>query len=1041
MFRTCAWVAVISLAITGCKKESPPVAQPVVPDSSNGPPEAKKKAGPVEERQVAIDLSPYMIRGEITVPEGCKVRRRMGGGSCFLDGGKGFAIEVEKAAMPLAATKQHWTSLNARFLKDEPNVLLAELRGIAEGTYAFETRIKLGEDEYRLSCPVAAPFTSEQAERMLKSALSLKQTDAIKVSMQREPKVIAALKAAGCMVMDVLGRRELHVRGPVVGDDDLAGVKDIAGLSAISIYPAPKLTAAGMSHLAAVRGLETLVLHDSSITDQLAAPLRGLSGLGHLSIAGGNLTDAGLAFVAGMNDLESLEWRAGKGIAGAPKINGAGLSYLKGHKNLAIISLEGETMDDVGLENLGAIRSLRELKLERVRITDGGLSHLRDLKNLEGLTLNRVPIRGTGLGLASSLPKLKKLNLDGCPISDAGLSQLRSEHVAELSLSQTAITDAGLRSLAGLSSLRSLNLQGTKVTDAGLAHLGAVKGLAELNLAGTNVTGKGFAHLKAKPDLEKLILDDSSVADDALAELAGCPNLAFLHLSETAITDAGLDKLHEVKSLRSVALEGSDVTRAGVDRLKGAVKRINVNWTAPAAVADPKPVSPPVAIDKLPAADPTALAKKYKGQTQVDETGKDKPVISVSLQGSAITDEEIAHLRAWKSLRRLNLNDCKNLTDACLPYVAMLDNLTELYLPGTAIKGDGLVHLKGIVELAKLELPATPMTIKQAAPLAALTELERLRITLPDSDESLRFYANFRKLKEIDLRNVTLSNRRMALIGRIVGLERLDIYSPRVGDRGLAHLKELTKLQELRLLNTSATDDGLKTVGGLTGLKALTLTGPRFTSAGCSNLLTLTELERLKFDGTAITDSALSYLRECTKLIELELRGADITDKGLASLAELKDLELIDLSGTRVTDAGLKHFKALDELRKLIIEDSAVTGTGFTDIRKLKRLSRVILNRSKITDQGLESIAEIEEDLELLELDGTAITDAGLAHLKALPVLKVLSLNGTTKLTDKAVEILKTFPYLTEVALKGSGVSAKAIAELKKKEGLTVHAE
>ena len=51
--------------------------------------------------------------------------------------------------------------------------------------------------------------------------------------------------------------------------------------------------------------------------------------------------------------------------------------------------------------------------------------------------------------------------------------------------------------------------------------------------------------------------------------------------------------------------------------------------------------------------------------------------------------------------------------------------MTELNLNGTAVKGDGLAHLKGLVGLKVIELPAVEMTIKQVAPLATLRGLER----------------------------------------------------------------------------------------------------------------------------------------------------------------------------------------------------------------------------------------------------------------------------------------------------------------------------
>ena len=221
-----------------------------------------------------------------------------------------------------------------------------------------------------------------------------------------------------------------------------------------------------------------------------------------------------------------------------------------------------------------------------------------------------------------------------------------------------------MKILADMPSLHTLNLRDTKVTDAGLVHLARIKGLSDLNLSGTNVLGSGLSHLKAKPDLERLSLADTLVGDDSLGELAGCPNLSFLNLSETTITDAGLNKLQAVRNLRTVSLAATDVTKAGVDQLKSAIRGLSVEWSPPPADPDLKPVSPPIAIDKLPSADPAALIKKYEGQTKTDDSAADKPVVSVSLQGSAVTDAELAHLRAWKSLRILNLKGCEKITDA-----------------------------------------------------------------------------------------------------------------------------------------------------------------------------------------------------------------------------------------------------------------------------------------------------------------------------------------------------------------------------------------
>ena len=65
-----------------------------------------------------------------------------------------------------------------------------------------------------------------------------------------------------------------------------------------------------------------------------------------------------------------------------------------------------------------------------------------------------------------------------------------------LALYHTRITDAGLKNLAGLSSLRTLSLGRTQVTDAGLKSLAGLKNLQSLDLSETKVTEAGVAELQ-----------------------------------------------------------------------------------------------------------------------------------------------------------------------------------------------------------------------------------------------------------------------------------------------------------------------------------------------------------------------------------------------------------------------------------------------------------------------------------------------------------------------------------------------------------------
>lgn len=102
------------------------------------------------------------------------------------------------------------------------------------------------------------------------------------------------------------------------------------------------------------------------------------------------------------------------------------------------------------------------------------------------------------------------------------------ENIAQLDLGRTAVTDAGLKTVASLPRLAQLDLRQTKVTDAGLESLTALKNLQTLNLVGT------------------------------------------------AVTDAGLKQLAAIKSLKSVYLWNSKATEAGAKQLTASIKGLKV---------------------------------------------------------------------------------------------------------------------------------------------------------------------------------------------------------------------------------------------------------------------------------------------------------------------------------------------------------------------------------------------------------------------------------------------------------------------------------
>ena len=69
--------------------------------------------------------------------------------------------------------------------------------------------------------------------------------------------------------------------------------------------------------------------------------------------------------------------------------------------------------------------------------------------------------------------------------------------------------------------------------------------------------------------------------------------------------------------------------------------------------------------------------------------------------------------------------------------------------------------------------------------------------------------------------------------------------------------------------------------------------------------------------------------------------------------------------------------------------------------------------------------------LRVLALRWTAVTDEGLKHLRALPRLEKLGLEGCRKVSNEGAELLRTFPALREVRLVHTNVSEDVVKSLK----------
>ena len=220
--------------------------------------------------------------------------------------------------------------------------------------------------------------------------------------------------------------------------------------------------------------------------------------------------------LAGLKFLHSL-------TLGGTMVTHAGLKELAGLKltNLEVFS----KVTDDELTELAKLKSLRSLSLARTDATSFGL------KELAGLGVSAVvePRLHVPFGFAHGAGQTEivagtghRRGLEQCPVEGVAPAEI----LADAGHSLQAVTDDGLRHLAGLDSVHTLDLGGTWVKGPGLENLAGLKSLESLTL-GLLTTDKSLKHLAGLKSLRSLTVS-GHVTNAGVKELAKLQSMQSL---------------------------------------------------------------------------------------------------------------------------------------------------------------------------------------------------------------------------------------------------------------------------------------------------------------------------------------------------------------------------------------------------------------------------------------------------------------------------------------------------------------------------------
>ncbi len=186
------------------------------------------------------------------------------------------------------------------------------------------------------------------------------------------------------------------------------------------------------------------------------------------------------------------------------------LVCLAGLTSLQFLTVLYHRDGDIKLKYLASVPSLKFLSLNHCNIADGELKHLTSVPFLQSLDLSMSVIVNEDLKYLVHLISLESLTLSWCEIANGEFKHLASlTSLKDLRLKRCKITDEEFKDLANLTSLHSLTLSYCEgITDKGLDYLKNSTALQflDLSIGDDGITIDGLKHLAGLKCLQTLNL-------------------------------------------------------------------------------------------------------------------------------------------------------------------------------------------------------------------------------------------------------------------------------------------------------------------------------------------------------------------------------------------------------------------------------------------------------------------------------------------------------------------------------------------------------
>jgi hypothetical protein len=188
------------------------------------------------------------------------------------------------------------------------------------------------------------------------------------------------------------------------------------------------------------------------------------------------------------------------------------------------------------------------------------------------------------------------------------------------------------------------------------------------------------------------------------------------------------------------------------------------------------------------------------------------------------------------------------------------------------------------------------------------------------------------------------------------------------------------------------------------------------------------QITSLKVEGDQVTDADMAMVKDLPQMTGVTVSAEKVTPAGIAHLRGLPNLTWVTFEGRAATDAWLAALKPL-RLHALVLDGTAITAAGLRHLREFPTLEILYLWRQPVAGGALEHLKELP-NLKTLEFHETGITDVGLKHLSPLKHLNWLEIIDDP-VTDAGLEHLAGLKELHMLKLMRTKVTTAGTDKLK----------